>query len=35
MEAILPGIKKFILSEENSGSLLQFLPLTSDEVAVP
>ena len=35
MEGILPGIKKFILSEENAGNLLQFLPLTDDEVTVP
>ncbi|CAI8016540.1 Protein HflK [Geodia barretti] len=33
MEGILPGIKKFILSEESQGSLLQFLPLTDNEVA--
>ena len=35
MEGILPGIKKFILSEENQGSLLQFLPLTDNEVTTP
>ena len=35
MEGILPGIKKFILSEESQGSLLQFLPLTDNEVTTP
>ncbi len=30
MEEILPGIKKFIVSEEAGGGLLQFLPLTQD-----
>ena len=35
MEGILPGIKKFILSEESQGSLLQFLPLTDNQVTTP
>ena len=30
MEQILPGISKYIIAEESGGSLLQFLPLTSD-----
>ena len=30
MEEILPGITKFILAEDNGGSLLQFLPLKDD-----
>ena len=30
MEEILPGIAKFIVSEEAGGGLLQFLPLTQD-----
>ena len=30
MEEILPGVKKFILTEEANGNLLQFLPLTDD-----
>ncbi len=30
MEQILPGISKYIIDEESGGSLLQFLPLTSD-----
>jgi membrane protease subunit HflK len=30
MEEILPGITKFIVDSENSGNLLQFLPLTKD-----
>ncbi len=35
MEEILPGVTKFILTEDANGNLLQFLPLTSDEVAQP
>ena len=35
MEEILPGIKKFILSEGGEGNLLQFLPLTDNEVTTP
>lgn len=34
-EEILPGVTKFILTEDANGNLLQFLPLTSDEVAQP
>ncbi len=30
MEEILPGITKFIVDPENSGNLLQFLPLTGE-----
>ena len=35
MEEILPSVTKFILTEDANGNLLQFLPLTSDEVAQP
>ncbi len=35
MEDILPGIKKFILSEGGEGNLLQFLPLTDNQVQTP
>lgn len=30
MEDILPGISKYIISDESGGNLLQFLPLTDD-----
>ena len=31
METILPDLTKFVLAEDSSGSLLQFLPLTQQE----
>lgn len=31
MEEILPGVSKYIISDESGGSLLQFLPLTDEE----
>ena len=35
MEEILPGITKFIVSEETGGGLLQFLPLTEQPTSLP
>jgi membrane protease subunit HflK len=35
MENIMPGITKFVVSEEASGGLLQFLPLTEQPTNLP
>ena len=35
MEDILPGITKFVVSEEAGGGLLQFLPLTEQSTNFP
>jgi membrane protease subunit HflK len=35
MEDIMPGITKFVVSEDASGGLLQFLPLTEQSTNLP
>ena len=35
MEEIMPGITKYVVSEETGGGLLQFLPLTEQTSVLP